>query len=98
MSVGAARQHFAAGTAEWRALTFAVVAERHLGLAETNRVLALGDAIELFELGLVDALQRDWLDTGPGRGGDAWQAKGKAVAGGWRGCYVPGWGSRAQWP
>jgi hypothetical protein len=39
-------------------LTLAVVAEGHLGLAETNRVLALGDAIELLELGLVDALRQ----------------------------------------
>jgi hypothetical protein len=37
-------------------LTLAVIAERHLGLAETNRVFALGDAIELLEFGLVDAL------------------------------------------
>jgi hypothetical protein len=37
-------------------LTFSVVAEAHLGLAETNGVLALADAIELFELCLVDAL------------------------------------------
>ena len=40
-------------------LTFAVVAERHLRLSETNGVLALGDAIELLELGLVDALRRE---------------------------------------
>jgi hypothetical protein len=37
-------------------LTFAVVAEGHLGLAETNGVFALGNAIELLELCLVDAL------------------------------------------
>ena len=38
-------------------LTFSVVAEAHLGLAETNGVLAGADAIELLELCLVDALQ-----------------------------------------
>jgi hypothetical protein len=38
-------------------LTLAVVAEGHLCLAEANRVLSLGDAIELLELSLVDALQ-----------------------------------------
>lgn len=37
--------------------TFSVVAEAHLGLTQTDRVLALADAIELFKLGLVDALQ-----------------------------------------
>jgi hypothetical protein len=37
-------------------LTLAVVAEGHLGLAEANRVFALGDAIELLELRLIDAL------------------------------------------
>jgi hypothetical protein len=39
-------------------LTLAVVAEGHLGLAEANGVFALGDAIELLELGLVDTLQQ----------------------------------------
>lgn len=39
------------------ALTFSVVAEAHLGLAEANGVLALADAVELLELCLVDALQ-----------------------------------------
>jgi hypothetical protein len=39
----------------WK-LTLAVVAEGHLGLAEANRVFALGDAIELLKLRLVDAL------------------------------------------
>lgn len=38
-------------------LTFSVVAEAHLGLAEANGVLAGADAIELLELCLVDALQ-----------------------------------------
>ena len=38
-------------------LTFSIVAEAHLGLAETNGVLAGADAIELLELCLVDALQ-----------------------------------------
>ena len=37
-------------------LTFAVVAEGHLGLAETNGVFASADAIELFELGLLNVL------------------------------------------
>jgi hypothetical protein len=39
-----------------RGRTLTVVAEGHLGLAETNGVLSLGDAIELFKLGLVDTL------------------------------------------
>ena len=38
--------------------TFAVVAEAHLGLTQTGRVFSLRDAIELLELGLVDALRR----------------------------------------
>jgi hypothetical protein len=38
-------------------VTFSVVAEAHLGLAEANGVLAGADAIELLELCLVDALQ-----------------------------------------
>ena len=42
-------------------LTFTVVAEGHPGLAETNGVLASGDAIELLELGLVDALHKKKL-------------------------------------
>jgi hypothetical protein len=37
-------------------LTLAVVAEGHLGLAETNGVFALGNAIELLEFALIDAL------------------------------------------
>jgi hypothetical protein len=37
--------------------TLAVVAEAHLGLAETNGILASANAIELLELGLVDALK-----------------------------------------
>lgn len=40
-------------------LTLAVVAKGHLGLAETNGVLSCGDAIELLELSLVNALQGD---------------------------------------
>lgn len=44
------------GDEEYRGRTFAVVTEGHLGLAEANCVFALGDAIELFQLGLVDAL------------------------------------------
>jgi len=39
-------------------LTLAVIAKGHLGLAETNCVLALGDAIELLEFGLVDTLAK----------------------------------------
>ena len=43
--------------AENLGLTLAVVAEGHLGLAQTNGVLARSDAIELLEFSLVDALQ-----------------------------------------
>lgn len=39
--------------------TLAVVAEAHLGLAETNGILASANAIELLELGLVDALEAE---------------------------------------
>jgi len=42
--------------AENLGLTLTVVAEGHLGLAEANGVFALGDAIELLEFGLVNAL------------------------------------------
>ena len=38
-------------------LTFAVVAEAHLCLAEANGVLALAHAVELFEFFLINALQ-----------------------------------------
>jgi hypothetical protein len=41
----------------WR-LTLAIVAKGHFGLAEANGVFALGDAIELLEFCLVDALHR----------------------------------------
>ena len=40
--------------------TLTVVAEGHLGLAQTNGVLARSDAIELLEFSLVDALQMGW--------------------------------------
>lgn len=40
----------------WGALTLAVVAEGHLGLAKPNCVFSRGNAIELLQLGLVDAL------------------------------------------
>ena len=38
--------------------TFTVITEAHLGLAKTNGVLALTNAIELFELSLVNTLWR----------------------------------------
>ena len=76
-------------------LTLAVVAEGHLGLAETNSVLACGDSIELLELSLVNALQRDWL------AGVAaiWTHDGARtpVACARSGSSVPGWESRVQW-
>ena len=67
-----------------RKLTLSVVTEGHLGLAEANGVFALGDAIELLELGLVDALHL--------------KVRGGSRAG--TGCSLdlPGWGSTAQWP
>jgi hypothetical protein len=47
-----------------RKLTFAVVTEAHLGLAEANGVFAGADTVELLELGLLDILKgRDWLAT-----------------------------------
>jgi hypothetical protein len=36
--------------------TFSVIAEAHLGLAEADCIFPLADAIELLELGLIDAL------------------------------------------
>lgn len=39
-------------------LTFAVVTEGHLGLAETNCVLSGTDTVELLEVGLLDILFR----------------------------------------
>jgi hypothetical protein len=46
------------------ALTLAIVAEGHLGLAEANGVFPLGDAIKLLEVGLVNTLQQK-LETSP---------------------------------
>jgi len=50
-------------TTKWRGegeskelLTLAIVAEAHLGLAETNRVLSAAHTIEFFELGLLHIL------------------------------------------
>lgn len=37
--------------------TFSVIAEAHLCLAQTNCVLSLADAIELLEVGLLNALR-----------------------------------------
>lgn len=74
-------------------LTLAVIAEGHLGLAETNGVFALGDAIKLLKLCLVDALHNM-------SGGVVKKAVGRAK----RCCcacsvvHLPGWGSKAQWP
>ena len=56
-----------------RILTLAVVAESHLGLAETNGVFALGNAIELLELCLVDALH-ERVRRGARNGGQQLQA------------------------
>jgi hypothetical protein len=42
------------------ALTLAIVAKGHLGLAEANGVLSGADAIELLELGLLNVLQ--WVN------------------------------------
>lgn len=39
-------------------LTFSVIAEAHLGLAETNCVFSLGNAIELLKLYLGDTLNK----------------------------------------
>lgn len=66
-----------------RELTLAIVAEGHLCLAETNGVFALGDAIELLELCLVDALHFEI------------RGRFRARTGGGR--DLPGWGSTAQW-
>ena len=39
-------------------LTFSVITEAHLGLAKTNCVFPLTDAIKLLKLGLVNTLER----------------------------------------
>lgn len=39
--------------------TFTVITEAHLGLAETNGVLSLANAIVLLQFSLVDALERN---------------------------------------
>jgi len=41
--------------------TFTVITEAHLGLAETNGVLPLANAIVLLQLSLVNALERKKL-------------------------------------
>lgn len=43
--------------------TLTVVAEAHLGLAETNGILASANAIELLQLGLVDALEGETIKS-----------------------------------
>jgi hypothetical protein len=45
--------------AGWDLLTFSVVAEAHLRLAQADGVLALAHAIERLQLGLVDALRTE---------------------------------------
>jgi hypothetical protein len=42
--------------ARGKLLTFTVIAEAHLSLAEADRVFARTDAIELLEVGLLDIL------------------------------------------
>jgi hypothetical protein len=74
-------------------LTLAVVAEGHLGLAEANGVFALGDAIELLEFRLVDALHQ--------KSGGVVKKAGSCSRRCHRACgskHLPGWGSKAQWP
>jgi hypothetical protein len=69
-------------------VTFSVVAEAHLGLAETNGVLAGADAIELLELCLVDALQSS--------GQRSMLLERRAIF--WLGTKLPDWARKAQWP
>jgi hypothetical protein len=69
-------------------VTFSVVAEAHLGLAEANGVLAGADAIELLELCLVDALQSS--------GQRSMLLERRAII--WLGTKLPGWARKAQWP
>lgn len=42
-------------------LTFSIIAEAHLSLSKTNCVFPLTNAIELLELGLVNALRKTAL-------------------------------------
>jgi hypothetical protein len=74
------------------ALTFSVVAEAHLGLAETNGVLAGADAIELLELCLVDALQASGQPRIMFERHMAWNWNF------WNKPNLPGWARTAQWP
>lgn len=48
--------------------TLTVVAEGHLGLAQTNGVFARSNAIELLEFSLVDTLQKIWSVVSVWRG------------------------------
>jgi hypothetical protein len=63
-------------------LTLSVVAEGHLGLAETNCVLAGAGAIELLELRLLDVLHA-------GQQKKAWLATGNTILGRHSGLGVP---------
>lgn len=68
--------------------TFSVIAEAHLGLAEADCIFPLADAIELLELGLIDALHIELVH--------ALHATGVVVHG-WKSCQdEPDLGSRFQ--
>jgi len=73
-------------------LTFPVIAEAHLGLAKTNCVLPLTDAIELLELALVDTLQQFVLAWSSWKEAQLiWcRDRGRENA--------PGWENTTQWP
>lgn len=58
MSARLVLDYFHLLTRNWPGIhTFTVITEAHLGLAQTDGVLALTDAIEFLELCLVDALE-----------------------------------------
>jgi hypothetical protein len=76
-------------------LTFAVIAEAHLGLAEADRVFARTDAIELLELGLLDILGGSKLSAMSGKRGSSAAARAGAKE---QRKHAPGWGSRSRWP
>jgi len=81
---------------EERVDVLAVVAERHLLLAEADRVLARGDAIEALEVGLVNAAQREvQVDRVCARGwGRRWRRVSSRAAAGGR----EGWEEDARMP
>ena len=73
--------------------TFSIIAEGHLGLAEANGIFSGTDAIEFFELGLVDALPHMSVKAKQQQ-----HVPIEHVAASLRLQCVPDLGSKSQWP